>query len=925
MLTTPWGDALDRTSVLPEHPRPHLQRERWMSLNGVWDFDVAPVSQAARPAFEREIVVPFSPEAPLSGVDHVLQPDEHGWYRRHFTLPKGFDAGRVLLHFGAVDQDCEVWIDGAPVGGHRGGMLPFTLDITDALHRDEHEIIVRVRDVTDTSYRARGKQSLEPNGIWYSPSSGIWQTVWLEAVPELHVTDIVTDFDLDREELTVTLEATGEGVASVLVRASGKDLARVEAVVGEPTRIHLPDARRWHPDDPFLHDLEFTLGDDSVSSYVGLRTVGTGVDASGHTHVTLNGEPIFLFGLLDQGYWPDGLLTPPSDEAMVYDITTAKQLGFNLLRKHCKLEPARWYFHCDRLGMLVWQDMVNGGEHVSRLVAQAPVIASGMQRDDTKHGPFGRKDEAGRQEFLAETEATIAELRHFPSIITWVPFNEGWGQFDSLAVTQRIKELDPTRLVDHASGWHDQGGGDFTSRHVYFKAYKPSDDELAGPRIAALTEYGGYSHRVPGHTWAAKEFGYRKYDNRGKFELAHHRLHRDEIEPAVERGLSVAILTQLTDVETETNGLITYDRKVVKLEVDRQVATARALHDAFGRRLGAEAKTVEVVEREITEPVSLILPDGTLNPAAVGWTRRPLINTDGIGGVRGAGRNKRWDYWAVTTPTHVVAMVISNVDYAAVLSLYTLVRETGEEIVTEATVPFGGSVELPGTLGDGRAHARTRNLLLRADEVPAGTRLRARGGRVAFDIVAHRPAGHEALGVVVPWNERTFQYTVKDLARPATGTIWIDDEPITVTKGQSFATLDHGRGRWPYDIDWNWGAGSGIVGGERLGIQVGGKWTDGSGSTENALFIDGRLHKISQELHWEYRSDDWMAPWRVTGRGIDLTFTPEHLRISKLDFKVLQNITHQAFGTWSGEVDVPDRTVRFDGLYGWAEDVHNRW
>lgn len=334
-----------------------------------------------------------------------------------------------------------------------------------------------------------------------------------------------------------------------------------------------------------------------------------------------------------------------------------------------------------------------------------------------------------------------------------------------------------------------------------------------------------------------------------------------------------------------------------------------------------------VREREITEPVSLTRPDGRLNPDAVGWTRRPLITTDGIGrGWRGRGRNKRWEYWAVTTPTHVVALVTSTLDYAGVHGIWLLDRASGEAISHDAISLPGRNVTLPGTLGAGPVRSRTRAVRIDIDEVPDGTRLRAEGDRVRLDVVAHRPPGHECLGVVVPWSQTLFQYTVKDVARPASGTVWVDGQAFEVPAGESWATLDHGRGRWHYSVKWNWGAGSGRTEGRVIGIQVGGQWTDGTGSVENSLLVDGHLSKISEELTWSYDTADWLAPWRVEGDSVDLTFTPFHLKRSVTDLKVFASRTHQCFGHWSGQVrDDTGAWVRVADVVGWAEDVHNRW
>lgn len=332
-------------------------------------------------------------------------------------------------------------------------------------------------------------------------------------------------------------------------------------------------------------------------------------------------------------------------------------------------------------------------------------------------------------------------------------------------------------------------------------------------------------------------------------------------------------------------------------------------------------------EREITTPVVLAGPDGGLRPEAVGWSRTPLHDTDAVTrGLVGRTRAKRWEYWAVTTPTHVVAVVVSDIRYAAVHGIFVLDRRTGEQVRHDVTGVLGRSATLPGTLGAGPARGRTRTVRTDIEEVPGGTRVRTVGPRVRLDVVAHRPAGHESLAVVVPWSERLYQYTVKDVARPAEGTLWVDGQPHRVVPGEAWATLDHGRGRWPYDIAWNWGAGSGVVDGRVVGVQVGGRWTGGTGSTENSLLVDSRLTKISEELTWAYDPADWMAPWRVTGEGVDLTFTPEHLREAVTDLKVVASRTHQAFGTWSGMVrDASGAPVAVDGVYGWAEDVHNRW
>ncbi|MGX6511731.1 DUF2804 family protein [Rhodococcus sp. SJ-2] len=927
-MITEWGESLDADSVLPEYPRPQLVRDSYVNVNGRWDYVITAASVTERPReWGGEIVVPFSPEAPLSGVNRTLRPDEALWYRRTVTLPVGFVRDRVLLHFGAVDQDCEVWVDGTLVGGHRGGYLPFVLDITDALRGECHELVVRVRDVTDSSWRSRGKQKLEHGGIWYTPQSGIWQTVWLESVPQRWITALDLVPDPVSGEVEVRMAAGGDGgdTAEVTIRADGNDVVSGSVRVGVPTQLRLgDDVRLWSPDDPFLYDVEVTLGSDRVSSYVGMRSFGVGPDATGRTRLLLNGKPYLHAGLLDQGYWPDGLYTAPSDAALIHDIATAKDLGFTMLRKHIKIEPLRWYHHCDRLGVLVWQDMVNGGRSYWQAVVTAPV-ALPVTLDDSHYTWFGRQDAEGRAEFLEELDATVALLRSTPSIAAWVPFNEAWGQFDAVTATSRIKDLDPTRPVDHASGWHDQGGGDMVGRHVYFRPYRLSRADAADERAAVLSEYGGYSYRVPGHVWSNKEFGYRKFTDRWRYERAFLRLQHTQLGPAVENGLAAFVYTQLADVEEETNGLMTYDRRVLKVDPAAVRASNMRLRGRHDHAAGGAPSPLAVPEREITEPVSLTRSDGRLNPGAVGWTRTQLITTDGIGHGGRKGRNKRWEHWAVTTPTHVITLVVSDIGYAAVHGIWILSLQSGDVISYDA-IGLPRTATLPRNLGDGPVRSRTGKLQIDIDEVDGGTRLRARGARVEIDVLAHRPEGHECLGVVVPWTDRRFHYTVKDVARPATGTIRIDGVVSEVPAGQSWATLDHGRGRWPYAVHWNWGAGSGRIDGKVIGIQAGGKWTDGTGSVENALVVDGHLSKISEELVWTYDPGDWMSQWRVTGDTVDLTFTPLHLKRSVTALLVFASRTHQCFGHWSGAVaDDTGARVRIDGIVGWAEDVRNRW
>lgn len=590
---------------LPEYPRPQLRRDAWANLNGTWDYAITahttgsldPLAPdfvdppVAPPSWDGPIVVPFSPEAPLSGVNRQLAAHESLLYRRHFSLEHALgpaataqlaQGSRVILHFGAVDQACRVAVNGEEVGSHLGGYLPFAFDITDQL-RDgaEQEIIVAVRDVTDRSWLTRGKQRTKRGGIWYTPQSGIWQTVWVEVVPAAHITGLTLTPHAPDNILEVTVDVAGEPAdipARVEILADGHVVARADATPSTPTPITFDsELRLWSPDDPFLYDVRVTYGRDEVHSYVGMRSLGTD-----GTHLLLNGEPIFPVGLLDQGYWPDGLYTAPSDAALEFDIQFAKDRGFTMLRKHIKVESARWYYHCDRLGMLVWQDAVNGGGTYSPMAATAPAFGWTHRSDATPSSRrgFGRRDDAGRDHFEVELTDMITHLRNHPSIVLWVPFNEGWGQFDSERIADLVKELDPTRPVDHVSGWHDQGAGDLKSLHVYFRRFRmPARDH----RVLALTEYGGYSYAVPGHTWGTKRFGYRRYRTPAALATAYTRLHREELLPAIRLGLGALVYTQLSDVEDEDNGLLTYDREVEKIPASTLRAINLELQQAFAR------------------------------------------------------------------------------------------------------------------------------------------------------------------------------------------------------------------------------------------------------------------------------------------------------------------------------------------------------
>ena len=557
MLTTPWGERLDESNVLPEYPRPQLRRNSYLNLNGRWEYAITD-SGAEPERYDGTILVPFSPESALSGVQRALLAHQTLWYRRELPLWDGFvpDGGRLLIHFGAVDQEAVVTLNGVEVCRHTGGYTSFSADLTDALSQ-RNILVVRVRDDTDGSFHSRGKQKTKRGGIWYTPQSGIWQTVWLEAVPARHVSGLrIVPFPASAEvELCVECAESLPCEVSLLGWTHA-------LTANAPTRLPMPDYRPWSPEDPYLYEFSVTLGEDRVDSYFGMRFISVQSDSQGVKRLYLNGKPYFHNGLLDQGYWPDGLYTAPSDEAMIFDIQTAKNLGYNMLRKHIKLEPLRWYYHCDRLGMLVWQDMVNGGGKYRFATISTPLI-TGVHRKDTNHRAFAREAAQGRAEYLREMEETIRQLGNAPSIVLWVPFNEGWGQFDSGDVCNRLRALDPTRVIDHASGWHDQGIGELKSLHVYFMPYRFKPDKKG--RAVVLSEFGGYNLREAGHCYSDTDFGYKKLPGRAALWAAYARLFEREILPTIARGLSAAVYTQLTDVEDELNGVMTYDRRIIKL------------------------------------------------------------------------------------------------------------------------------------------------------------------------------------------------------------------------------------------------------------------------------------------------------------------------------------------------------------------------
>lgn len=560
-LTTRWAKDVQPDRVHPEYPRPQLVRKDWLNLNGLWQLGFGKEGEAppvGGKGLNEQILVPFPVESALSG---VMKHADRLWYRRTFQVPEKWNGQRVLLHFGAVDWEATVWVNGKDLGTHRGGYDPFELDVTDALKPGgDQELIVRVFDPTDKGTQPRGKQVLNPNGIYYTPTTGIWQTVWLEPVAPARIKSlkIVPDVDGGKARVTVVGAEDDAGLTAEVVALDGeKAVANARGSIGQPIELPIAQAKLWSPESPFLYDLRVELKRegqvvDSVSSYFGMRKVALGPDAKGITRLQVNGKPVFQVGPLDQGFWPDGLYTAPTDEALRYDIEITKKLGYNTTRKHVKVEPDRWYYWCDRLGLLVWQDMPSGDKSV------AP------EKPDLVRTPESAK------QYEVELRAMIEGFANHPSIIMWVVFNEGWGQFETDRMTALTKSLDPSRLANCASGWNDHPGvGDVHDIHVYPGPAAPPTEPK---RAAVLGEFGGLGLGVDGHTWTEKTWGYRGAASQDDLTRKYERLLQRSWNLHETSGLSAAIYTQITDVETEANGLLTYDRAIIKVDLARAAA-----------------------------------------------------------------------------------------------------------------------------------------------------------------------------------------------------------------------------------------------------------------------------------------------------------------------------------------------------------------
>lgn len=562
-LKTRWASEIDVNNVLPEYPRPIMERGEWQNLNGLWEYAILPVGNAKPTSFDGNILVPFAVESSLSGVQKRVGGDNELWYQREFTVPSKWRNNKVLLHFGAVDWKADVWVNGMKVGQHVGGYTPFSFDITPALTNGNNTLVVKVWDPTDEGYQPRGKQVNQPHGIWYTPVTGIWQTVWLEPVPEVHIENLKITPDVDKNHLLVEAVANSGinmGRVEVIVKEGSQVVASGQSINNLPVEISMPEnVKLWSPDTPFLYDLEVILWDgnkqlDKVESYAAMRKYSMARDDKGIVRLQLNNEDLFHFGPLDQGWWPDGLYTAPTDEALEYDVIKTKDLGFNMIRKHVKVEPARWYNHCDRHGIIVWQDMPNGDRGPEWQMRQ---YFDGVERV---------RSAESEANFRYEWKELIDYLYSYPSVGVWVPFNEAWGQFKTEEIAEWTKQYDPSRLVNPASGGNHYTVGDMLDLHQY---PAPQLYLYDAQRATVLGEYGGIGWANKEHLWEPdRNWGYVQF-NSEKEVTDEYVKYAEQLKQLIRQGFSAAVYTQTTDVEIEVNGLLTYDRELVKVDEER--------------------------------------------------------------------------------------------------------------------------------------------------------------------------------------------------------------------------------------------------------------------------------------------------------------------------------------------------------------------
>lgn len=543
---------------LSEYPRPQLKRDSYLSLNGYWEYKIQKDENIPE-VFDGEVLVPFSPETPASGVNKKVNPDDYLFYKRHFSLDKSFIKDKVILHFLAVDQIADVYLNGNYLGSHIGGYLPFSFEIQNYLE-DDNELIVRVKDETDTNSLSRGKQKINRGGIWYTPQSGIYFPVFIESVSNDYIKDIKIITDIDNKEVRLLIK-TDSPTVKVTIENKSQEIESNKEV-----SIPIKDLKLWSPENPYLYDLMLETKGDKVESYFAMRKVSI-IEHNGHKVIALNNKPYFMNGVLDQGYYKNGLYTPDSYEEYINDIELVKSLGFNTIRKHIKIEMPRFYYECDKRGVIVWQDFINGGGKYKFPTIAFPLI-TGIHHKDTKYKKFAREDEFGREFAKQEFKETINYLYNVPSIVLWTIFNEGWGQFDSKDIYSEVSKLDPTRLYDHASGWHDQGISDVKSLHVYFKKVKMPKAKQIKDRAVILSEFGGYLFPIKDHMMEGKKT-YKSYENIQDWTENFEKSFTRDVLENIPKGLAASIYTQLSDVEDELNGFVTFDREVVKFETKK--------------------------------------------------------------------------------------------------------------------------------------------------------------------------------------------------------------------------------------------------------------------------------------------------------------------------------------------------------------------
>jgi len=562
-IKTAWAEKVDPANPLPEYPRPAMVRDQWLNLNGLWNYAILPKGSAVPAVFDGRILVPFAVESSLSGVQKKVGAENELWYNRQFTIPAAWKNKNIILNFGAVDWKADVWINDIQIGSHQGGYTPFSFDITPYLLVGKPQTLtVRVWDPADNGFQPRGKQVSRPGGIWYTSVTGIWQTVWLEPVGENRVTHLKTVANIDRNTVSVSAFASDNNISDLVeirILESGKIIAKGKGIAGHEVLLSIPGAKLWSPESPFLYDIEVELlrngkATDKVKSYLGMRKISTKRDANGIVRMQLNNKDYFQFGPLDQGWWPDGLYTAPTDEALKYDIVKTKEFGFNLIRKHVKVEPARWYYHCDKEGILVWQDMPSGDG--------GPEWQMTQYFNGTEHTRSPESETNYRKEWKVIIDMLISS----PCIVSWVPFNEAWGQFKTVEIAEWTKSYDPTRLVNPASGGNFYPVGDILDIHNY---PEPKMTLYDGNRVCVLGEYGGIGLVFDDHLWVKdRNWGYVQYKTSAEATDVYVAF-VEKLKKLIPSGFSAAIYTQTTDVEIEVNGLMTYDRKVIKLDESR--------------------------------------------------------------------------------------------------------------------------------------------------------------------------------------------------------------------------------------------------------------------------------------------------------------------------------------------------------------------